>query len=384
MAIAIRTASRLCATVILASLSGCEFSESFSGPAEAPLREYAETLGIGIGTAVSHDVLTSDLAYRQVLVREFNQITPENSMKWEFVHPGRDQWRFDPVDRLVEFASANKMRVRGHTLVWHKQLPAWVPEIANPSELRTILREHISVVVGRYEGRVFAWDVINEGIADDGNGLKSTLFLERLGADYIDDAFRTAHAADPGALLFFNDYEIAELGPKSDALFALVSELLARDVPIHGVGMQLHVNAAYPKNLQSFAENVRRFEALGLYVDITELDVRIRDLKMTARDARQRQARTYYDLATVRLALPGLTSISLWGFSDAYSWIDQFYGEDDPLLFTEELVPKPAYYGLQRALANATLRRTPNKASATETKPDTARYNAPRGKYIEY
>lgn len=379
MAIAIRTASRLCAAVILASVSGCEVSESFTGPAVAPLREHAETLGFGIGTAVSHDILTSDDAYRQLLVREFNQITPENSMKWEFVHPSHNQWHFGPVDRLVEFAEDNDMRVRGHTLVWHLQLPAWVPEISDPSKLRSVMREHIAAVVGRYEGRVFAWDVVNEGIADDGSGLKSTLFLERLGPEYIADAFRTAHKADPEALLFFNDYEIAELGPKSDALFSVVSDLLARGVPVHGVGMQLHVNAAYPRDLQSFAANVRRFEALGLYVDITEMDVRIRDLQMSASDSSRRQARTYYDLVTTRLELPGLTSISLWGFTDAYSWIDQFYGEDDPLLFTENLAPKPAYYGLHRALANAALRRAPNKASATETKPDTPRYNAAAG-----
>jgi endo-1,4-beta-xylanase len=245
------------------------------------------------------------------------------------------------------------MDVRGHTLVWHRQLPGWVSDVTDPARMRVVVREHIETVVGRYRGRVVAWDVVNEGISDDGTGLKSSPFLDVLGPGYVADVFRIAHEADPDALLFFNDYEIAELGDKSDRLYALARDLLADGVPIHGIGMQMHVTAAYPPDLASFAANVRRFESLGLFVDITEMDVRIRELSLSSAAARREQARVYHDVIAERLRLPNLTSISFWGFTDARSWIDQHFGEDDPLLFSEALSPKPAYFAVNGALAEA-------------------------------
>jgi endo-1,4-beta-xylanase len=213
------------------------------------------------------------------------------------------------------------------------------------------MAEHIGTVVGRYRGRVAAWDVVNEVVADRGGPLRDTAFSRRLGAGYIGEAFRIAHEADPGALLFYNDYGAEGLGDKSDRVLALVSGLVARGVPIHGVGLQMHLRADALPATGHLRANIRRLAELGLLVAVSEMDVQAHMLPgdRPARLAAQR--RVYRDVVAACVAEPACRAVTFWGFTDAHSWIDRPAGFEGALLFDEGLVPKPAYFGVLDALA---------------------------------
>ena len=265
----------------------------------APLRYLADKNGILIGTCVSSSHLT-DRNYVETLIREFSVVTTENELKFEIVHPSPNTYVFEPADRIISLAEANGMKVRGHTLVWHAQLPSLIVNgNFTKEEWKNILREHILTVVGRYRGRIWAWDVVNEAIDDTGS-LRDTVWLRNIGPEYIELAFRWAQEADPGALLFYNDYGIEEVNAKSDAVYRLIKELLERNVPIHGVGFQMHVSLDNPPNPQKVAENIKHFTDLGLQVHITEMDVRIK-LPATE-DELIRQAQVYKEMLEVCLS----------------------------------------------------------------------------------
>ena len=314
----------------------------------APLRYLADKNGILIGTCVSSSHLT-DRDYVETLIREFSVVTTENELKFEIVHPSPNTYVFEPADRIISLAEANGMRVRGHTLVWHAQLPPWIVNgNFTKEEWKKVLREHILTVVGRYRGRIWAWDVVNEAVDDTGS-LRDTVWLKNIGPEYIELAFRWAHEADPGALLFYNDYGIEEVNAKSDAVYRLIKELLKRNVPIHGVGFQMHVSLDNPPNPQKVAENIKRFTDLGLQVHITEMDVRIK-LPATE-DELIRQAQVYKEILEVCLNSKNCTAFVMWGFTDKYSWIPYaFPGYGAALIFDENYLPKPAYYALWETL----------------------------------
>src|SRR6266540_3130817 len=196
---------------------------------ESPLRDLAKRADVKIGTAVDHDAFTNDTTYRERIATEFNSITAENVMKWGLVEPVRGQLDFTAADELVASARRNNQGIRGHTLVWHNQLPTWLTDgvtsgAITPAELRTILRQHIIDEVSHFRGKLYQWDVVNEVIDDNAN-LRDTIWLQNLGPGYIADAFRWAHQADPRAKLFYNDFNLEPLSPKSDAAFALVQQL---------------------------------------------------------------------------------------------------------------------------------------------------------------
>lgn len=313
-----------------------------------PLRNLAEECGIYIGAAVERSLLDiPDYAY--ILKREFNILTTENALKFGPVHPQRDAYSFSDVDYIISFAERNGMKVRGHTLVWHQQLPSWVAQ-GNYSreEWISILREHIMTVVGRYKGRIYAWDVVNEAIADDGT-LRDTIWLRNIGPEYIEMAFRWAHEADPQAILFYNDYGAEGLNVKSNATYNLVKSLLEKGVPIHGVGLQMHLSLENPLNPQEVAANIKRLNDLGLEVHITEMDVRIR---MPARwEDLVEQAKIYRDILRVCLSVERCKAFVIWGFTDKYSWIPGYFsGYGAALIFDESYVPKPAYYFIAETL----------------------------------
>jgi endo-1,4-beta-xylanase len=314
-----------------------------------PLRELAAARGLYIGAAVGAGQLQCEPPYATVLAREFNMLTIENALKFGPVHPAPDRYDFSAADAIIAFAEANDMRVRGHTLVWHNQLPAWVEEGDwTRDELTKVLREHITTVVGRYRGRITAWDVVNEAIDDEGE-LRDTIWLRTIGPEYIDLAFRWAHEADPEALLFYNDYSCEALGCKSDAVYALVQDLLETGVPIHGVGWQMHVQMGLAPSLVDVRNNLRRLGALGVQVQITEMDVRVRNERP---DTLERQAAVYADMLQVCLDAPSCTAFVMWGFTDRHSWIPAvFEGWDHALIFDEAYAPKPAYGALQEVLA---------------------------------
>jgi endo-1,4-beta-xylanase len=304
---------------------------------------------VPVGAAVDPDLLECDEAYAATLLREFNAITPENALKWGPVHPAPDRWHFDPADRLLEFAEAHRLRVHGHALVWHRQLAPWLTPALTRREVVRALASHVETLVGRYAGRIAAWDVVNEAVADDGRRLRDTFFLRTCGAGYIAEAFRFAHAADPRVRLYYNDYGAEGAGPKSDAVYTLVRRLLDEGVPVHGVGLQMHLRASRPPEPAAITANVARLRALGLEVRISEMDVRIRRVRQGDPLARQRLV--YQDAIAACVGMSGFSDVTFWGVTDAHSWIHRAFGKDAPLLFDRDYAPKPAYFGVRAALA---------------------------------
>jgi len=315
------------------------------------LRAAAQRAGIRIGTAVDDTALTGDQPYRQIVGREFSTVTPENAMKWEAVEPTRGTYDWAAADRLVDFARSHGQTVRGHTLVWHSQNPAWLTEAAfTPAQLREILRRHILDEVGHFKGRIWHWDVVNEAFNEDGT-LRDTIWLRNLGPGYIADAFRWAHQADPEAQLFLNDYNNEGINPKTDAYYALVKRLRAEHVPVDGYGVQGHLALQYDFPADVTA-NLRRFDALGLQTAFTEVDVRM----ILPADAvkTQAQAQGFATLLRSCLLVRRCVSYTVWGFTDKYSWVPGvFDGQGAATPYDEALTPKPAYFALRDTLAVA-------------------------------
>ncbi len=338
------------------------------GPAcSQTLRQAAEHSGMLVGAAARPEQL-SEPPYAAALAREFNMLEPEDAMKWEVLHPAPTTFDFSQADRIVAFAISHHMKVRGHTLVWHQQNPRWLTEGGRtPDQLARILEQHIKTVVGHYRGKVFAWDVVNEAFDEDGAGrLRSIVWYDKPGigrADkgytYIEDCFRWAHAADPDALLFYNDAEAEAMNPKSDKIYAMVRDLRHRGVPIHGVGFQMHISNLRP-DIDSISANIGRFTALGVQVQITEMDVALpldADGNPTPADL-QLQADVYRKIASACLAHVGCTAIQTWGFTDKYSWIGSHskHTQGAALLFDREYRPKPAYDTLRKVLEQTSRR----------------------------
>ncbi|OHB69405.1 MAG: hypothetical protein A2W23_01450 [Planctomycetes bacterium RBG_16_43_13] len=316
--------------------------------ASISLREAAEKANILVGAAVFPDGLKNTY-YADTLVRQFNFLTPENHMKWGIVHPTPNKWNFAPADALVGFAIKHNIKIKGHALIWHRELPKYVDEKMSSEQFRQAVQEHIHKLVSHYKGKVYAWDVVNEAI-DDKEGLRKTIFLEKLGENYIDEVFRLAHRADPDAILIYNDYGADGLGSKSDRVYALVKRMVKEDIPIHGVGLQMHISAtSYPKPVD-VAANIRRISELGLKIFISEMDVQIRELSGNLSRRLEVQRQIYHDIIAESRKVDNFVAVTFWGFTDAHSWIDYEYGPDDPLLFDEDYKPKPAYFGLLDAL----------------------------------
>ena len=315
---------------------------------DVPLRELAEARGIFVGAAVAVPPFRNEPAYTEVLAREFNMIVGENAFKWSEIHRYRDDHNFTQTDALVAFAEANDMAVRGHTLVWHSQNPSWLESALTDRDTAiAIMKSHIDAVVGRYRGRIAAWDVVNEAFEDTG-ALRDTPWLRAIGPDYIALAFQFAHEADPEAVLFYNDYNAEGLGPKSDAVYELVSRLKADGVPIHGVGWQMHLMGSQMIGSE-FRRNGERLGELGLEVSITELDVRMA-LPVSGL-MRTLQADIYRDVMNLCLDLPNCHSVVTWGFTDRHSWVPGFFtGFGEALPFDEDYAPKPAYEAMRDAL----------------------------------
>ena len=323
------------------------------------LRQLADQRGIRIGAAAAPAYL-SEPQYGATLAREFNQLEPENVMKFGPIHPGPTTYNFDPADALVNFAKTNHMAVRGHTLVWHKQLPSWLTHgDFTPAQLSSLLHDHIRTVVGRYAGQVYAWDVVNEAFNDDGS-IRRTLWSDAPGIGlaetaYIEQAFRWARDADPRALLFYNDYGAETINAKSDAIYAMVQDFKSRGVPIDGVGLQMHLttNAG---SLAGMESNLRRLTSLGVQVQITELDVRLPvDSSGAAATADlAAQAQLYRDIVALCLKFSRCTAIQTWGFTDKHSWIPRAYpGRGAALEFDANYQPKAAYHSMVSAFESA-------------------------------
>lgn len=336
------------AIVILAALVTALTSALPVAAADA-LRDLAQAAGIRFGAAVDVETLNTDAAYAQLLAREFNLVTPENAMKFSVVHPERERYDFTQADALVAFAEAHAMQVNGHVLVWHQQLPDWLTQGQfSQEELKTILREHIQTLVTRYRGRVASWDVAAEAVGEDGQS-RDTFWSRGIGPDYLALAFRWAHEADPQARLRYNDYGGEGAGAKADGIYRLVADLRGQGVPIHGVGLQMHVSPDDAPPSKDVRANLQRLAALGLATHISEMDVM---LPVPASRANlNKQALSYRDTLKLCLAQPQCRSFSTWGTTDRYSWIPEYFpGQGAALLFDADGRSKPAYDSVRRIL----------------------------------
>ncbi|MFW5972353.1 MAG: endo-1,4-beta-xylanase [Bacteroidota bacterium] len=333
--------------VATAALSpGCDSVDA--PPDDLTLRDLAERNNLQIGTAVEASEV-ADRTYADLIRTEFNSLTAGNAMKFGPLRPTINTFDWTNADAIVDFAESHRMEVRGHTLLWHSQNPSWlINQPWSRAQMIEMMRQHITTVVGRYRGRVSAWDVVNEAFNEDGT-LRSTIWLTRIGPEYIEMAFDFANQADPDARLFINEYSAEGRGPKSDAVFNLVSDLRQRGVPVHGVGMQMHVSTSWAPPAADVAWNMNRLRELGVEVHITEMDVR---MPLPVTDAKlQQQAQIYREMLDVCLEALNCTSFTIWGFTDLHSWIpDHFPGQGAALIFDEALNPKPAYDALRRAL----------------------------------
>jgi endo-1,4-beta-xylanase len=346
----------------------------FSHADKDTLRNQApRDLEIGSAVWAQRDLLSYDPAapteLQRVLGAQFSSVTPENDMKWDAIHPAPDVYDFASADALVAFAKANGQEVRGHTLLWHSQNPAWVTAASSTwtcDDARAVLEDHIRTVVGHFKGEIYEWDVANEIFQDnwDAGGVRlrteANPFLRACADDpvaLIGDAFRWAHEADPDAVLFLNDYNAEGINEKTDAYYDLAQSLLADGVPLSGFGAQGHLSLLYGFDT-SIQANFERFAALGLQVAVTEADVRIPLLEgETGPTPAQvaEQAARYDAMLEACLNVPACSSFTVWGFPDANSWVPAvFPGEGWATIFEDDFSPKPAFDAMIASLRDAT------------------------------
>jgi len=317
-----------------------------------------------IGVAVSPRALRTDEA--KLVLSQFNSVTPENAMKMGPIHPQEANYNWAPADSIVAFAQANKLKVRGHTLCWHNQTPAWLfidsatgNQVTKEALLQR-LKDHITTVVSRYKGTVYAWDVVNEAISDiKDEYLRNSLWYQVCGEEYIARAFEWAHEADPGALLFYNDYNEID-SVKREKIIRLVKSLKEKGVPIHGVGLQGHWAINEPSKEQ-LDKTLADFSQLELPLHVTELDISVYPKEHNARERRAADYDTVFTKAKEEKQLEvykicfelfrkyrrHISSVTFWNISDRHSWLDNFPvrgRKDYPLLFDKDLKPKRAFW----------------------------------------
>ncbi|MDT0345876.1 endo-1,4-beta-xylanase [Streptomyces litchfieldiae] len=336
----------------LVTMSGTANAASTLGAAAAEKGRY-------FGTAVAANRL-SEPDYVATLNREFNSVTPENEMKWDALEPSRNSFNYANADRIVSHARSQNMMVRGHTLVWHSQLPSWVGGL-DANNLRSAMNNHINQVMGHYRGQIHSWDVVNEAFQDGSSGARrSSPFQDRLGNGFIEEAFRTARAADPNAKLCYNDYNTDGINAKSNAVYNMVRDFKQRGVPIDCVGFQSHFNSQSPVP-SDYQQNLQRFADLGVDVQITELDI---EGSGTA------QADNYRRVVNACLAVSRCTGITVWGVTDKYSW----RASGTPLLFDGNYNKKPAYDAVLAALGGTPGGGNPGTGACSVTYQETNRW----------
>ena len=312
---------------------------AFALPGER-LRDLAAARDVAFGFAASPNFYRrpDGALYADLASAEFAILTHESSLKMDALNPLPGRYEFADADNLVAFARASGMAVRGHPLVWYRQLPGWI-ERTPVGEREGHMREYVSRVVGRYADDIDVWDVVNEPLADDG-ALRESVWSEGIGERYIDVAFAQARVLDPGATLVLNEFDAGVEGSKRDGLLALLDRLLAREVPIDAVGFQLHLFASFDR-FDELAEGFAEIAGRGLDVHVTELDVSLTDQTDEAD-----QAAVYERIVSLCLQTPRCRTIQTWGFTDRYSFRSRF----EPLPLDRGYADKPAYRAIQRAL----------------------------------
>jgi endo-1,4-beta-xylanase len=321
------------------------------------------TIGAALNTA---QIEEKDAKAAALIPQQFNVATPENIMKAEIIHPQWDKYNFEPADKLIEYGKKNNIKINGHTLIWHSQLPAFARNIKSVDSFRTFFTDHIKTVAGRYSGKIYSWDVVNEALNEDGT-MRKSIFLDKLGDNFVTEAFRLAEQASPNTELIYNDYN-NEQPAKRAGCIALIKKIQAAGVRIDGVGIQGHWHAGRVP-LKDIEESILQYAALGLKVMITELDIEVLPRNFQGADVSQRVASNpsmnpyvnglpdsvQQQLAKDYAALFNLflkhkdkiERVTFWGVNDGQSWLNGWpvRGRTNyPLLFDREFKPKPAFY----------------------------------------
>lgn len=316
------------------------------------LKDLPGAKGRLVGVAVRANELATDPAYRAAILRDYNAINTGNELKFRMLAPkARGDYRFEKADAVVDFAEKNGLAIRGHTLVWHNEVPEWVDEQSlTPKQSRELMVGHIQTVVGRYKGRIARWDVVNEAFLQSG-AYRDTIWYRLLGPEYLAIAFQAAHEADPKALLYYNDFGMEVPNKRTDAVLAMVSDFQRRGVPIHGIGSQSHldISTSYPS--AEVRKNIRRFKQVGLEFAITEFDIALKapvteaDLKAQA-DLGGAYARDSL--------LADVEEFTIWGVSDAEpSPNKERRGIASALAYESPGHPKPLYHAIHEAFQKA-------------------------------
>lgn len=329
------------------------------------LRQTERLLGVAVNAAGLEDP-----AYAKTVAEQYSQLTPENEMKWDAIEPEPGVFDFSRADTIVAFAQANGMKVRGHTLVWHSQLPAWMEALTGADAVRAAMTQHIQTVVAHYRdefpGVVVAYDVVNEavniaqGAMPGASVYRDSVFSRELGEGFIAEAFQIAHDTDPDALLFYNDFGIEGMnGGKSTGAFNIVSGLVAAGVPIDGIGFQMHTGPTdQGPGAQDFRANIQRYADLGLQVEVTEMDVSLCSIGANVLGLELQRYR-YNRIVSACFDSPACRSVSVWGLTDPNSWLNSngcmqgmivLDTQPAPLVFNETFGRKPAWWGIYDGL----------------------------------
>ena len=335
------------------------------------LKAHAAARGLLTGCAVNAGLFQSDPAFRELIAQQYSIVVPENCMKFGWVQPEPDRYNFADADALVAFAEAHGIKVRGHNFVWHEALPKWFASTVNKGNARKILVDHIKTVAGRYKGKIHSWDVVNEAVwIKDGrpDGLRSSSpWFELLGPEYLNLAYRTAHEADPHALLTYNDYGIEydtdDEQKKRDAVLGLLRRFKAAGTPIDALGIQSHIHAG---GTETFGKGLRKFiddaGVMGLQVFITEMDVKddgVASDDLAVRD--KTVAEVYGNYLDTVMRGPEVKAVLTWGVTDKNTWLNNGTRfrplhparPQRPLPFDADYKPTPAFFAMRASFDEA-------------------------------
>lgn len=333
-----------------------------------------------IGSAVNDNLISKkDSLGQQILLSEYNTITPENSMKWMFMEPEQAVFEFENADRYIDFSTKNDIAFIGHNLVWHSQLAGWVEKLESKEELSTSLKNHIQTIAARYSGKIHGWDVVNEALNEDGT-LRNSFFLEQLGPEYLTNSFKWAQEADPKAELYYNDYNMTRKEKRAGAI-ELVKMLQKEGARVDGIGMQAHWGLEDP-SLEEIETSILEYSALDIQVMITEFDITVLPNPWDLEGAEVSQnfegsefmnpyptempdyvakqlAKRYEDIFKLfKKHSDKISRVTFWGINDGVSWLNSWPIKDRtnyPLLFDREYNRKPAYYSVLEVAKDSTL-----------------------------
>ena len=335
--------------------------------AAIPLKRLADQKRIMFGSCLALKYFDRSPMYKELFLSQCDIATPELHMKWDSLSRQPEEYDFNNADQFVTFCSTNRIKVRGHTLVWHDSLPAWVKERLSPSTAKSVMLNHIQTVAGHFAGKLYSWDVVNEAL-DPGNqrpdGLRASPWLQNIGVDYIEQAFRATAKADPKALLIWNEnYLEVSNGfgdAKRKAMLSQLDGLLTRGVPIHGIGLEAHLRSDQANVLgdTSYELFLGELAKRGMKIFITELDVQDSTLPADVGSRDTEVADLYKKFLTASLRQPAVKGVVTWGLSDSFTWISGYRPRKDglpvrPLAFDVNCQPKPAYYAIAEALEAA-------------------------------